>query len=674
MPRLISHISIKYKVWGTLGLMLIGMIVLTIISSIGQHGVKTQISQVVDQAQPMVLASMELNSYLETSARSLGFFLLSKDEQHKSAYLKALDSANRTLARIQLLPDVMDDPDTAALVDAIDQDINKFEGYKDELFEMGNSMLANNPGIKFSSEKLSPATKEMLQLLGSMVQSEFEEQVSSQRRSILSNIHDLRYAWANIMSGIRGFLAFRDQASLDGIQLYRDESGRIVEKIQENIDALSFEQADSFEQLVAIRKQFFVDYDEMVQIHSGDQWRADGYLVRNSIAPLLGSIEVKLNQLVEENKQKIQVTSDELVNAIEFSIEMQLMMLVAGLVVGVLILISAGKFVVQPVERLRNVLREISGGEGDLTQRCEIVSDDELGQASTYFNNMMESLQGMVKGIVGVSDSLNTEVVEANDCIEHVNTNVAQSAEQANTTAASTEEMSATGNEIARNATQAAEEAAKVREVAQDGAQKITDMSSKAKGVGNQISTLKQDVEVLGEKSKGMLDMVSIINDIANQTNLLALNAAIEAARAGEMGRGFAVVADEVRQLAMKTTDSTSKITALITDNMQFNENLTEVMNGVSDATQSMLESVDETSKVLNSMSAGVDNMNSIAGQIAAAAGQQAISTDSAASSIETISEMEKENTQHTSRAAGHLGEIHGLSTHLQELIGKFKV
>jgi methyl-accepting chemotaxis protein len=255
-----------------------------------------------------------------------------------------------------------------------------------------------------------------------------------------------------------------------------------------------------------------------------------------------------------------------------------------------------------------------------------------------------------------------------------VSNNIIQSADRAQTTAAATEELSATAHEVARNSTESAEEAHHVYQVAETGSRCVNDMSSKAGDMSKEIENLKKDVDDLTEKSKGMLNMVGIINDIANQTNLLALNAAIEAARAGEMGRGFAVVADEVRQLAMKTQDSTSQITGLITDNMQSNENLGSVMDKVAEATQSMMESVQETSETISSMTSGVQKMNDVVAQIATAAEQQSAVTNDVAGNIETISAAESDNAERTAGVSQHLYELTDLASRLDGLVGRFKV
>lgn len=674
MTQLLSKVSIKYKVLISLGLMLAVLVAVVLSSHFSLSRVNSSIDTVVEEVQPTMIVSMHLSKLLEQSAGSMGFYLLSKDEIHKQAYLKALTEIDSALNTLQSMPSIQQDTELNALVQSIAEEVTTFIGYKKQLLELAVDQGKNIPGMLYAARNLNPLSQQILQFLSAAISAEELESVSEKRRQVLIDFNSLRYNWAYVMNGARAYLAYRQKESLNEIDIYMKESERMLAVTQAHGDALLLEQVEALENFEALYKKFANHLSILKSTHGSDRWRTDAYLIRTEIGPLLQRIEGKLSDLVSKQEAIAASTGAALVNEIETGMLVEAGLLVMGLILGVIVMVGILLFVVKPVERMRDVLKDISEGEGDLTQRINTNSQDELGQAGRYFDNMMAHLQTMVQEIATVSHQVNQRTDQATHEVEFVNENIARGADRTRTTAAATEEMSAMGAEIAKNASQAAGEANRVQHVAQEGARRTQDMSQKAKQMGDQISSLKQDVDVLSEKSKGMLDMVAIINDIANQTNLLALNAAIEAARAGEQGRGFAVVADEVRQLAIKTQDSTSQITSLITNNMQSNENLAGVMETVAGTTRSMLETVTETANAIKEMTDGVKVMNDMAAQIATAAGEQAGVTQEVASNTESISAMENDNAAHTSEVSSHLRELTDLSTRLDALVRRFKV
>ncbi len=674
MKKLLSDLTIRQKVWGALATMMAVLLVIAVLSNLSLSSVEKRVSMVVGEIQPAAVASLELNAQLERTARSLGFYLLSKEAVHRQDYVAGLKQVQATLDELSGATAIRDNASMRELVGAIERGVRRFASYQGRLFELAENTSENLPGVSYAAEKLNPLSQQMLQQLSSMVQSESMEPATERRKEILTDIQDLRYAWANVMNGVRAYLAFRTRNSLKEVELYQGETERIVDKMRGYEDELTFEQADAIEQFVQRREQFFTRLDELVAIHGSDEWRTDAHLVRTEIGDVLTSIDAEVQRLVTALGVQADATSRELIDKVRSSMVTEAVLLVLGLVLGVLVMIGASLVIVKPVQRMRDLLRGISEGEGDLTQRCQLAGSDELGQASRHFDRTMDDLQAMVRDVAAVAKEVSTRSQDAKAEIESVMCNINQGADRVRSTAASTEEMSATASEIARNATGAAEEAGRVQEVSQEGSQRVDDMSRQAQQMGVQVDSLKHEVEQLTEKSRGMLDMVGIINDIANQTNLLALNAAIEAARAGESGRGFAVVADEVRQLALKTQDSTSKITALITDNIQSNENLTSVMGKVAEAAHSAVASVNDTAQVIGRMAASVGVMNDKAAQIATSANQQSTATDEVAGHIDSITTMENENSRRTGEVAEHLHQLSDLSVRLDSLVNRFKV
>ncbi|MBU1190788.1 MAG: methyl-accepting chemotaxis protein [Gammaproteobacteria bacterium] len=671
MNTLFSQFSISQKLWGGFGLLL-G--VLTLVSSIAFFslaGVQNDMGMVIDE-QPTMVASVELAGGLNQATSSLGFYLLSGDVVHREHYQAAIMLVNSMVDALTIL--LSEDEVQSTRIANIGADIQTFKQQGDEMLSLVSDHAKNIPGIVYASENINPISQEMLNIVTQMIISESEEPATKKRKQLISDLHDLRYSWANVMNGVRAYLAFRAQNGLDEISLYLEDSATKIDRLSAYGSELTFDQEDGLTQFISLREQFIPHIEALKEIDKSGKWRTDAWMVRHDVGPLMERIQGNLAELVQEQRGRLESTSQALIARMVSAETFIGVLLTFGLIIGVLVAYATCTQTTRAAVSMRDVLKDISEGEGDLTHRVPQTSNDELGQASGYFNETIARLQSMVSDVATVARQVADRADQATGQIDVVTRNIGNGADRARSTAAATEEMSATSVEIARSASVATDEAGKAHKDAEAGARCVKGMSSKAQEMNKQIDQLQASVNDIKAKGHGMLDMVSIINEIASQTNLLALNAAIEAARAGESGRGFAVVADEVRQLAMKTTQSTAKIAELLKDNQNSSEGLSTIMSSVAQATESMMGTVHETSDAISRVTGSVQLMTDMVGQIAHAAREQSTATGEIAGNVEEISHMETENAQRVTETSGYLQELADFSAHLEDLVSRFKV
>ncbi len=668
--RFLSDLPVRLKVWGSFGILLALMVVLSAVSWRSLSQVSDDLSLVVEELQPTMLASLDLSQSLAQAAAALGLYLLAEEDGNRVAYGESLQAVDAAMSRLEQL--LQERPD--ASLQSLHKLVERFKSYETTMVGLVNDQLSNMAGLSFAAQHLNPVSQQMLQMSGEMLMSEFEEEPSKMRRELLNEIHELRYNWANVMNGVRAYIAFRGERSLDEIELYMQATDEKIKRLAAFENELTFEQEEGLSGFIELKQQFVANFGKLRAIENSGKWRTDIQLIRDEISPLLSRIDSELETLVEQQRSLAVATSTALLADLDQNSNFISVLLLVGVLVGVLVALLTGNQIVTPILRLRGILEDMARGEGDLTQRVKLASGDEIGQASGFFNQMMAGLQEMVINIATEARQVEQGAEQSSERVAAVQVNVVEGAERTRSTAAATEQMSATSAEIARNAETAAGEAEKAREQAQDGSAAMQQVAQKAQTMETQISQLQESVDAIEAKGRSMDKVIGVINEIAEQTNLLALNAAIEAARAGEAGRGFAVVADEVRQLASKTQHSTAQIRELLDDNRHSNQALVSSMEQVAETTGTMRQSVDDTEQVIQLMSKNVELMNEMVEQIAQAAREQSQTSEQIAHNVEVMSGKETENAEWMKASSEDLEELTRTSARLNQVVGHFKV
>lgn len=254
------------------------------------------------------------------------------------------------------------------------------------------------------------------------------------------------------------------------------------------------------------------------------------------------------------------------------------------LFVVILVFLMANR-ITKPINQAVHAMMDIAEGEGDLTQRLTVTSQDELGKLTSGFNTFIDMMQELILNIRDTMSHINTASDEIVKGSSHLSDRTNNQTSFLHQTSSSITEMAVT---VSQNA-ESSKDAKDLAINAQTQAQKGGEIINKA------VNAMKE----VDESSSKMADIIETINGIAFQTNLLALNAAVEAARAGDQGNGFAVVANEVRNLSLRSAEAAEEIKSLITNSIDKIKSGSTLVNESGEILSEIVNSTNKVSQII---------------------------------------------------------------------------
>jgi methyl-accepting chemotaxis protein len=344
---------------------------------------------------------------------------------------------------------------------------------------------------------------------------------------------------------------------------------------------------------------------------------------------------------------------------------------VVALAIVAAMLLSRG--ITAPIARLSHVVHRIVQ-EGDLTQKPDVRSDDEVGDLARSFVQLVDHLRETTESLQRGTQVLTDTVAELTRAAEQEENNLTRQAAALQQTQVTAQEIKQTSEVAAERAAAVLMVATRADELGQAGSHALAESMSGFQTLRDQVNEMSEQISGLNERAQRIGGITQAVKGLADRSNMLALNAAIEAVRSGEHGKGFGIVAKEIRTLANQSIQSTGQVGGLLEDITQAILKTVELSEqgqarmeaGMSQARASG-ESIHALSEIVQ------DNMNAVR-QISGAVSQQNAGINEIFGALTDLSSLMHETMvglQATQRVTQALREV---SEQMQHVARSYRV
>jgi len=378
------------------------------------------------------------------------------------------------------------------------------------------------------------------------------------------------------------------------------------------------------------------------------------------------------------------------VNNLLASMRNQLALVISflALIIVAFAMFFLNRAIVHPIQQTAEMIRDISEGEGDLTKRLIVTSQDEIGEMAHYFNQFIEKLQSIIGSTMDNARTVDSSSKDLAEVSAQMTTNASNTAERSNAVAAAAEEMTTNMSSVSTAMEEAAANIQMVVAAAEEMTATIHEIANNT-AKGNTITQsavttaeeVSKKINRLDLAAKDIGKVTETIADISGQTNLLALNATIEAARAGDAGKGFAVVAQEIKALAQQTAHATDEINTRISDVQLTTVDSVESINRI-------VQVINEINEIMTTVATAIEEQSVTTREILNNVAQAASVVNEANDNMAQISEATAEVTQNIAQVnqdTDHMNtgsvqvndsakQLSKLAAELNDMLGHFKI
>lgn len=330
--------------------------------------------------------------------------------------------------------------------------------------------------------------------------------------------------------------------------------------------------------------------------------------------------------------------------------------------------------IVRPLQMITRIFEDIGRGDGDLSIDVPLITQDEIRDLSESYNLFMVKLREIIGQVRQQGVQIAARSASVSKQVQETTAISFQQGELSDAIYASSSESTGATAEIADNAQVIQASTSLQLDQARVSLTRLQEANEHIVEVDSTLNGFVETVEGLDEKSKGIEQVVGLIQGISNQTGLLALNAAVEAARAGEAGRGFAVVAEEVKNLSTQVSDATNSISTILYDmieGVKQTQEGTAIISGHISSTKEVVEdSCSQFTAMVNDFEKTYDSLH----RISASVEELSAASNMVHDNISQVKQLSATVVQAMEQATELTTDLNDTTQMMQERVSNFKV